>query len=83
MQDSGNRLSDYLYTGRPQVKKKVCLTVGPNLAFFLAPLIAEGVLYFASWRETLLVLGAVQILSAVVFHTFGRGGTSAETQRSR
>ena len=50
--------------------------IAPNLAFFLAPLIAEGVLYFASWRETLLVLGAVQILSAVVFHTFGSGGTS-------
>jgi NNP family nitrate/nitrite transporter-like MFS transporter len=50
--------------------------IAPNLSFFLAPLIAEGVLHFASWRETLLILGGIQVLSAVVFHLFGRGGTS-------
>jgi len=50
--------------------------VAPNLSFLLAPLLAEGVLYFASWREALLVLGTTQILSAVIFNVFGRGGTS-------
>ncbi len=50
--------------------------MAPNLGFLLAPLLAEGVLYFASWRETLLVLGGVQILSVAVFHVCGRGGTT-------
>lgn len=50
--------------------------VAPNLSFLLAPLLAEGVLYFASWREALLILGTIQILSAVVFFIYGRGGTS-------
>jgi NNP family nitrate/nitrite transporter-like MFS transporter len=50
--------------------------IAPNLSFFLAPLIAEGVLYFASWRETLILLGLIQILSAGVYHVFGRGGAS-------
>jgi len=48
--------------------------IAPNLSFFLAPLLAEGVLYFASWREALLALGTIQILSAAVFNVFGRGG---------
>jgi NNP family nitrate/nitrite transporter-like MFS transporter len=50
--------------------------MAPNLGFLLAPVLAEGVLYFASWRETLLVLGGVQILSATFFNAFGRGGES-------
>jgi len=48
--------------------------MAPNLGFLLAPVLAEGVLYFASWREALLFLGGFQILSAVFFHVFGRGG---------
>jgi NNP family nitrate/nitrite transporter-like MFS transporter len=49
--------------------------IAPNLSFFLAPLLAEGVLYFASWREALLALGTIQILAAAAFNAFGRGGS--------
>lgn len=50
--------------------------IAPNLSFLLAPLLAESVLYFASWRTTLLVLGTAQILSAVIFNVFGKGGVT-------
>jgi len=50
--------------------------IAPNLSFLLAPLLAESVLYFASWRTTLLILGTIQILAAVIFNMFGRGGAS-------
>ncbi len=50
--------------------------MAPNLGFLLAPLMAESVLYFASWQETLLLLGSIQLLSAAFFHLFGPGGVS-------
>lgn len=50
--------------------------MAPNLSFLLAPLLAEGILYFASWREALVVLGSVQVISAIFFFFLGKGGAT-------
>jgi NNP family nitrate/nitrite transporter-like MFS transporter len=48
--------------------------LAPNLSFVLAPLVAEVVLYWFSWRTVFMVLGFAALLLAVVFARFGRGG---------
>ena len=48
--------------------------LAPNLSFVLAPLVAEVVLYWFSWRTVFMVLGVAALLLAVVFARFGRGG---------
>ena len=48
--------------------------LGPNLAYVLAPVIAELFLGFTSWRIILMVLGSANLLMAVVFGFFGQGG---------
>ena len=48
--------------------------LAPNLSFVLAPLIAELVLYWFSWRTVFMILGGAAIILAVVFARFGRGG---------
>jgi NNP family nitrate/nitrite transporter-like MFS transporter len=48
--------------------------LAPNLSFVLAPLVAEIVLYWYSWRTVFMVLGLVALMLAVVFARFGRGG---------
>lgn len=48
--------------------------MAPNLSFILAPLLAELALHLADWRACLAFLGGLQILTALVFARFGRGG---------
>ena len=48
--------------------------LAPNLSFVLAPLVAEIVLYWFSWRTVFMALGLAALLLAAVFAQFGRGG---------
>ena len=48
--------------------------LAPNLSFVLAPLVAEIVLYWYSWRTVFMILGLAAFTLAVVFARFGRGG---------
>lgn len=48
--------------------------LAPNVAFITAPLLAEGLLRFFSWRTTLSFIGVSSIVSGVLFMLLGRGG---------
>jgi MFS transporter, NNP family, nitrate/nitrite transporter len=48
--------------------------LAPNLAFFIAPVIAELFLQWSNWRAGLSALGVAAILASVSFSRFGRGG---------
>jgi len=49
--------------------------LAPNVAFITAPLLAEGLLKFFSWRSTLSFIGACSLLIGVLFLLLGRGGS--------
>ena len=46
----------------------------PNLAYITAPLLAEALLRFVSWRGVLAVLGIFTILLGLLFRQWGQGG---------
>ncbi|EFK07018.1 transporter, major facilitator family protein [delta proteobacterium NaphS2] len=48
--------------------------LAPNCGFFLAPLLAEGLMIWFSWRGVLLFLGGCSILTGIMFAFFGKGG---------
>jgi MFS transporter, NNP family, nitrate/nitrite transporter len=48
--------------------------LAPNLSFFIAPLLAEGLMMWFSWRGVLVFLGGCSILTGGVFSLFGKGG---------
>lgn len=48
--------------------------LAPNLSFIAAPLVAEGLLLWFSWRGGLVLIGVVAILAGVTFLRFGKGG---------
>jgi MFS transporter, NNP family, nitrate/nitrite transporter len=48
--------------------------LAPNLAFFIAPFVAELFLQWSSWRAGLSALGGAAIFASVTFSRFGRGG---------
>jgi MFS transporter, NNP family, nitrate/nitrite transporter len=48
--------------------------LAPNVAFFLAPFIAELFLRWSNWRTGMGVLGALSIAASIGFSQFGRGG---------
>jgi len=48
--------------------------MAPNLSFIAAPLLAEALLIWFSWRSGFVFLGFVALLLAGVFMRFGRGG---------
>lgn len=48
--------------------------LAPNGSFVLAPLLAELLLQWLSWRNVVIALGAATLLSAAAFSRFGRGG---------
>jgi NNP family nitrate/nitrite transporter-like MFS transporter len=48
--------------------------LGPNLSFLTAPLIAEALLKWFSWRGVLALLGTVAICLGLIFWRFGSGG---------
>lgn len=48
--------------------------LAPNLAFVLAPLVAEALLRWFSWRAVLALVGASSLFIGTAFALFGRGG---------
>ncbi len=48
--------------------------LAPNLSFVLAPLVAEAILYWFSWRTVFMALGFAAFMLTAVFARFGRGG---------
>jgi len=48
--------------------------LAPNLSFFVAPLLAEGLMMWFTWRGVLVFLGGCSILTGAVFFLFGKGG---------
>ena len=48
--------------------------LAPNSSFFVAPLLAEGLMMWFSWRGVLVFLGVCSILTGVLFSFFGKGG---------
>jgi NNP family nitrate/nitrite transporter-like MFS transporter len=48
--------------------------LGPNLSFIAAPLLAEALLIWFSWRAGFVLLGLVALVLTGIFIRFGRGG---------
>ena len=48
--------------------------LAPNLSFIAAPLVAEGLLLWCSWRGGIALIGVVAILAGLAFLRFGKGG---------
>ncbi len=48
--------------------------LAPNLGFFAAPLLAEGLMVWFSWKGVLLFLGGCSFLFGILFLVFGKGG---------
>jgi NNP family nitrate/nitrite transporter-like MFS transporter len=48
--------------------------LAPNLSFFVAPLLAESLMMWFSWRGVLVFLGVCSILTGVLFSFFWKGG---------
>ena len=48
--------------------------LAPNLGFIAAPLLAEGLMVWFSWREVLALLGGAAFIVGVTFARFGKGG---------
>ncbi len=48
--------------------------LAPNASFIVAPLLAEGVMLWFSWRSVLVFLGICSISMGVLFSLFGKGG---------
>ncbi len=48
--------------------------LAPNLAFVLAPLVAEALMIWFSWRCVMAAIGFASILTGVFFILLGRGG---------
>ena len=48
--------------------------LAPNLGFVIAPLVAELMLGWVSWRHALLTLGSLTLVLALAFSRFGKGG---------
>jgi NNP family nitrate/nitrite transporter-like MFS transporter len=50
--------------------------LAPNLGFLIAPLLAEALLGWFSWRGVLIFIGMASILGGVVFAFWGKGGNT-------
>jgi NNP family nitrate/nitrite transporter-like MFS transporter len=48
--------------------------LAPNLGFVAAPLLAEVMLGWVSWRHALFILGSLTLLASLAFSRFGKGG---------
>jgi len=48
--------------------------LGPTVSFLTAPLIAEGLLNWFSWRGVLAILGVVCLLLGAAYAKYGKGG---------
>jgi NNP family nitrate/nitrite transporter-like MFS transporter len=49
--------------------------LAPILAFIAAPLLAEGLMIWFSWRGFVAVIGGAAVVAGAAFIRFGRGGT--------
>jgi predicted MFS family arabinose efflux permease len=66
------------FVGRRHWGKAVAVhELAPNLSFVLAPLFAEAVLIWFSWRSALVALGIAAILLSLVFARWSRVGDFA------
>jgi len=50
--------------------------LAPNLGFLIAPLLAEALLGWFSWREVLVFIGIASLIGGAVFVFWGKGGNS-------
>jgi NNP family nitrate/nitrite transporter-like MFS transporter len=50
--------------------------LAPNLGFLIAPLLAEALLGWFSWRGVLVFVGIASLIGGVVFALWGKGGNS-------
>jgi NNP family nitrate/nitrite transporter-like MFS transporter len=50
--------------------------LAPNLGFLIAPLLAEALLGWFSWRGVVIFIGMASILGGVVFVFLGKGGNA-------
>ena len=48
--------------------------IAPNLSFVAAPLLAEGLMIWFSWRGVMALLGGAAVLAGVLFTRFGSSG---------
>ncbi len=48
--------------------------LAPNIGFVAAPLLAEVMLGWVSWRQVLFILGTITLVAALAFGRFGKGG---------
>lgn len=48
--------------------------MAPNMGFVLAPLVAEGLLHWFSWRGILVILGISAVMAGPAFARCGKGG---------
>jgi len=48
--------------------------MAPNIAFFMAPLIAEGLMLWFPWRGVMALIGIGSVTIGILFVLFGRGG---------
>jgi len=48
--------------------------LAPNASFVAAPLLAEGLMVWFSWRGVLCCLGIASVLAGIAFAIFGKGG---------
>lgn len=71
---SGLATMTTLFSYRHWGKALALHELAPNLSFVLAPLVAEVVLYWFSWRSVFMILGVAALLLAGVFARYGRGG---------
>ncbi len=66
------------FVGRGHWGKAVAIhELAPNLSFVLAPLFAEAVLIWFSWRSALVALGSAALLLPIVFLRWSRVGDFA------
>jgi len=66
------------FVGRAHWGKAIAIhELAPNLSFVVAPLFAEAVLIWFSWRGALLLLGAAAILITLLFASRSRAGDFA------
>ncbi len=63
-----------MVTSRDWGKAIAIHELAPILAFITAPLLAEGLMIWFSWRGVAAVLGGAAVIAGAAFIRFGRGG---------
>jgi NNP family nitrate/nitrite transporter-like MFS transporter len=71
---SGIAIISELIESRHLGKAYAIHELAPNLALVAAPLLAEAVMIWFSWRAVPVLIGAVMLAAAFGFAHFGRGG---------